>query len=59
MKVGDLVRYKQFSAPIITKVTSIGVVTSSDRGYVKVHWLGESCWSWEDNRDLQAVKKCP
>ena len=55
MKVGDLVRYKQFGR----SATSIGVVTSFRKGFAMVHWLDDGEWCWEDTRDLQPVKKCP
>ena len=48
MQVGDLVRCKK-SCP------SIGVVTSSENGCVKVHWLDDGLWLWEDSRDLREV----
>jgi|TARA_R110002073_G_scaffold303422_2_gene471761 hypothetical protein len=37
----------------------IGVIMENKQGYVYIHWLGDGLKSWEDNRDLQAVKKCP
>ena len=51
MQVGDLVRMRCYP--------SIGVVTSFGNGYATVRWLDDGSWSWEDSRDLQAVKKCP
>ena len=50
MKVGDLVRMRCYP--------SIGVVISLDVCFARVHW-GDGNWSWEDSRDLHAVKKCP
>ena len=50
MKVGDLVTMRCYP--------SIGVVVSSRNGFTRVHWA-DGDWSWEDSRDLQAVKKCP
>ncbi len=56
MKVGDLVRYKQFGRSAI----SIGVVTEVyQEGFATVHWFDDGEWCWEDTRDLQPVKKCP
>ena len=51
MKVGDLVMWRN--------IPYIGVIMENNQGYVYIHWLDDGLKSWEDNRDLQAVKKCP
>jgi hypothetical protein len=53
MKVGNLVMYRNIN------LEQIGVIMENKQGYVYIHWLGDGLKSWEDNRDLQAVKKCP
>ena len=50
MQKGDLVTMRGYP--------SIGVVVSLGNGFARVHWA-DGDWSWEDSRDLQAVKKCP
>ena len=51
MKVGDLVMWRN--------IPYIGVIMENNQGYVYIHWLSDGLKSWEDSRDLQAVKKCP
>ena len=51
MKVGDLVVWRN--------IPYIGVIMENNQGYVYIHWLDDGLKSWEDSRDLQAVKKCP
>ena len=51
MKVGDLVVWRN--------IPFIGVIMENKQGYVCIHWLEDGRKSWEDIRDLQAVKKCP